>query len=518
VAILLVVAWLRTEWARFAEHRALVERTRTLIAAMEHDLAELNSRIEREQVEWQRQTADLVQKLEVERQDIDARLAGAEARWSDALRKYSTLEATTQAARRAADKARINLARLEAESAWWDIVLDQERYAKLQAARIEYATLRTAATQWQRALDSVAPKFKASPVERLRGEKARKAREIEQTIARVSPDIQALLAERNQKQGRIDEARGLMTAQQQQIDRDPRQRLIAAILAALPTALWVLLGVILTPIAIKAFLFFVIAPLTAGLAAIRIDPNPEAIGVPPAESSAVSLAVRLAAGEEMLLHSDFLQSSAQTAPKRTQWFLDARMPFTSVASGMYMLTRIRGQSPDGTLVSVSSQNDPLGEVARIALPAHASLVVQPRSLAAIVRRAETPVRITRHWRLGHLHAWITFQLRYLVFHGPCTLILKGCRGVRAELPDPGHPRIINQSATLGFSANLDYRNTRCETFLAYLRGKESLFNDLFAGGPGCFVYEEMPNAGRRSGITGRGLEGLMDAFLKAFGV
>jgi hypothetical protein len=98
------------------------------------------------------------------------------------------------------------------------------------------------------------------------------------------------------------------------------------------------------------------------------------------------------------------------------------------------------------------------------------------------------------------------------------LILKGCRGVRAERPEPGEPRLINQAATIGFSANLDYKNTRCETFVSYLRGKEDLFNDLFSGGPGWFVYEEMPAAGRRTGITGRGLEGVIDAFLKAFGI
>jgi hypothetical protein len=113
---------------------------------------------------------------------------------------------------------------------------------------------------------------------------------------------------------------------------------------------------------------------------------------------------------------------------------------------------------------------------------------------------------------------LTLQLRYLAFHGPCKLILKGCRGVRAERPEPGQSRLINQAATLGFSANLDYRNTRCETFVAYLRGKEDLFNDLFAGGPGWFVYEEMPAAGRRTGMAGRGLEGVIDAFLKAFGI
>ena len=71
------------------------------------------------------------------------------------------------------------------------------------------------------------------------------------------------------------------------------------------------------------------------------------------------------------------------------------------------------------------------------------------------------------------------------------MILKGCRGVRAERPEPGQTRLINQAATLGFSANLDYKNTRCETLVSYLRGKEDLFNDLFVGGPGWFVYEEV---------------------------
>jgi hypothetical protein len=45
-----------------------------------------------------------------------------------------------------------------------------------------------------------------------------------------------------------------------------------------------------------------------------------------------------------------------------------------------------------------------------------------------------------------------------------------------------------------------------------------LFNDSFAGGPGFCVYEEMPYLGRRTGITGRGLEGLTDGLLKVFGI
>jgi len=169
-------------------------------------------------------------------------------------------------------------------------------------------------------------------------------------------------------------------------------------------------------------------------------------------------------------------------------------------------------------VIVSSQNDALGEVGLIEIPAGGAMVIQPRSLAGVVKPLGASVHITRHWRLASLHAWLTLQLRYLVIHGPCKLILKGCRGVRAEAPNPAAPRIINQSATIGFSANLAYSNTRCETFVSYLTGKEDLLNDLFSGGPGRFVYEEMPSARRKGGITGRGLEGFVDASLKVFGL
>ena len=90
--------------------------------------------------------------------------------------------------------------------------------------------------------------------------------------------------------------------------------------------------------------------------------------------------------------------------------------------------------------------------------------------------------------------------------------------MRSEEPRANQPRLINQAATIGFSANLEYKTTRCETFVSYLRGKENLFNDLFSGGPGRFVYEEVPAPTGKTGIAGRGLEGFVDAVLKAFGI
>ena len=89
-------------------------------------------------------------------------------------------------------------------------------------------------------------------------------------------------------------------------------------------------------------------------------------------------------------------------------------------------------------------------------------------------------------------------------------------------------RAINQAATIAFSANLPYSTRRCETFVAYLLGQQELLNDCFgctrgadvseARDAGFFVYEEMPRAGRKAGITGRGLEGFTDSVLRILGI
>ena len=230
--------------------------------------------------------------------------------------------------------------------------------------------------------------------------------------------------------------------------------------------------------------------------------------------SAVSRPIVLGENQELLIQPEYLQSTSLHAGKRAQWLLNAGIPFSCLLSGMFMLTRV---SPAGSEpVVISATRDPVCEIGIIDLADGAAFVCQPRSLAGVIQDRGNPMRITRHWRLASLQSWLTLQLRFLVFHGPGQLVMKGCRGIRIESEGTG--RLINQAATLGFSADLDYANTRCETFVSYWTGKEDLFNDLFTGASGVYVYEEMPDLKRTTGISGRGLEGFADAILKAFGV
>ncbi|HEU0224863.1 MAG TPA: hypothetical protein VFR29_05470 [Steroidobacteraceae bacterium] len=518
LAVLLAGSWLRSEWQQHRELALEIERQELLTDGLRAELGEHEAALAADTVAWRRQAALAARALTTELRSLDVRIAAAEASWQAALDKFGDLERMAAESTAAANRARRELAALERDFWFWDRLLSPGKLAALEAARARHAALQKNAEAWQAARDRVAPKFARSPVEPLHRRRALLSRELDDRSNTVSPRHAALSADVDRKRQQVQAAEAQLAAQERRAAEDPRSVLFGAIRNGLPVALAVLAGILMLPLLLRAFCYFVLAPLASRLPPIQIVPDARAPAIAPPARSAVSVAQDIAPGEELLVQPGYLQSSSQPARKRTKWFLNPRLPFASIASGMFALTRVRPEGDAATHVVVSSQDDPLGEVGVLELPPGAAMVIQPRSLAGIVKPEGVPVAITRHWRLGSLHAWLTLQLRYLVFRGPCRLILKGCRGVRAEEPRPGQPRLINQAATLGFSANLDYKTVRCETFVPYLRGREELFNDLFAGGPGRYVYEEMPARAGGRGMSGRGLEGFTDAVLKAFGI
>lgn len=274
-----------------------------------------------------------------------------------------------------------------------------------------------------------------------------------------------------------------------------------------------LVFIIVSPFLIRLFCYYVLAPIAMRRPHIRLRVSGDAgVAIPPADRSTTSVAVRLAAGEEVLVRQDYLQTTSLAATKGTQWFLDWRHPITSIATGLTFLTRIRGT---GELTTVSAVRDPFAELTIVTLPDGAACVLHPRALAAVAQPVAQPLRVATRWRLTSLNAWLTLQLRYVVFHGPARLVIKGARGVRVERAEQG--RIFGQDQLVGFSADLSYAVTRTETFWPYLLGRESLLKDRVAAGNGVLIVEEAPFT-RRNGRARRGIEGLIDAGMKVFGM
>ncbi|TFI57064.1 hypothetical protein E2493_17070 [Sphingomonas parva] len=315
----------------------------------------------------------------------------------------------------------------------------------------------------------------------------------------------------------------LIEERRAELSQNWAHRAWTAIEPVLGAALWITLLVIVVPPATKAFWFFVVAPAASRLRPITLAGDlgseaywgrPEAGNETSVRGSGVSRPVVLRPGDELLIKPEFLQSSMNRARIDSALVLSWSIPLGSLATGLVGLTRIRVDRRE--TATVSATQDLFDEVALIHVPAGSGLVFKPRGLIGVVQRVDRPARIRRVWRLGHLSAWLTLQLRFLVFEGPCTLVVKGARGVALEPADTG--RRISGTATLGWSAGVGYSVRRSETFLAYLAGKQSLFNDSFEGEGGCVVYEEVPRAATGAGIFSRGLEGLGDGLMKVVGL
>ncbi|MBW8294347.1 hypothetical protein [Sphingopyxis sp.] len=279
-------------------------------------------------------------------------------------------------------------------------------------------------------------------------------------------------------------------------------------------ALLVLAAVLAMPFIIRVIFYYVLAPMAERRASVRIKVAGNTnVPITASATSGVSIPVTLGRGEELLVRQDYLQSSALGAKKDTRAVLDYRHVLSSIASGLIFLTRIRGE---GETTTVSAVRDPFAELAEIRLPAGAACVLHQRALVAVVQPIAQAIRITSHWRLFSLNAWLTLQLRYLVFHGSCRLIVKGGRGIRVEQAERG--RIFGQDQLVGFSTDLAYSVTRTETFAPYFFGREQLLKDKIEQGSGILIIEEAPLSSRRGNGVGGRLEGVFDAGLKVFGL
>jgi hypothetical protein len=463
LVVLVVLGWVRAEWAKLAKMEERVASKQRLMAELDNDLRR-----------------------------IDSGIAARAEEFRKRLEELGSMEANVRRLRGVADEAGAERRRLEGELWPWDRILRPKKAADVEVAKAKHEAALKAADLaeevWKRARA-----MQGSPESEFAEERSRKEAARRELAAQMQEDAAAL---------------------QQQ----PIGRLKAAVRTHLPVALGLLLAVALAPVAIRAALYFGAAPFAAKLPPVRLVTVPGPAVEPVVQPAAPTLEIPLAPGEELLVHPDCVHRSSKLSSKRTEWFLNRRLPFSSFAAGMYALIRVAPSGLAGSSARVNARGDGAQEVGWVRLPAGAALVLQPRALVGVVKPGGGPVEITKHWRLGSLQAWLTLQLRFLVFHGPCTLILQGGRGFSAERPSAADSARVNQASVIGFSAHLAYGCVRAEAFVPYLRGKQALFDDWFAGEGGIYLTEQKSEAGSGRRGLGRGIEGVVDAALKAFGI
>lgn len=269
-------------------------------------------------------------------------------------------------------------------------------------------------------------------------------------------------------------------------------------------------------------MYYAVGGLLVRGRAIQLGGEPSTL--PAVSESHVSLEATLQPGELLRVKEKFLQASDEGITRQTRFVLDWRIPFTSLACGLVELVEMQNADTTGGgsyRVTLSNGDDPHLELAMVAIPAGASLILRPSFLVGVMQSEKERLAIRRHWRIFKVQSWVSGQFRFFEFVGPCRLVVSGSRGVRAEiLADRGGAaapaRRTNQDATIGFTPNLKYQPVRAETFWSYYRGMNPLFDDLFSG-RGLFVLQETSTEGPAA-KSGRFWNGVWNGLLKVFGL
>ena len=272
----------------------------------------------------------------------------------------------------------------------------------------------------------------------------------------------------------------------------------------------------LGPIILKLAVYYGIAPLFQRASPIRF--SEDSLPSPVIQDSGVSVTLRLEEGEKAWIKESYLQASDEQLDRRTRFVLNWQIPVTCLAAGLIELVEFASkENTSNGSITVSTQNKSDMELSLLELPSKCSVILRPRHLVALVGSQEQPLGIRRRWSFSRAQAWMTLQFRYFEFLGPCRLVVSGVRGVRAEKIESvaNGGRRANQDSTIGFTPDLNFAAVRAETFWAYFRGFNPLFDDVFKG-EGTFLCQEISKP-QKSGPT-RFLAGMKDAFLKVIGI
>jgi len=364
----------------------------------------------------------------------------------------------------------------------------------------------------------------------FRKDEAEKERQrIEKQERELREEVRALASDRRQL--KIEGGESEEEMKKRELLRDEKQRQLREVQELRSTfdhlmqhefrllaikAAWILAAIIFIPLLWKLAAFYIIAPLAQGAKPILLGsevPGPEEITVTPSHPAQ---RISLNSGEVLMTKVDYLQGSMGNFSKGTKWLIDWRYPFSSIAAGLYVLTKITNNGEQPGQITLSTQQDATEELAIINISEGKSMVFRPHYLVAVTHPLGRPPRIKSRWILSRLHAWVNLQFPYLIIEGPVNLVFSAQRGIQvesvlAELPG----RRVNSHLTAAFSPHLNYSPKRAETFVAYVWGKNALFDDFFQGS-GVVIQQQV--TGTKRNPVARIWESLFGAIGKVFGI
>jgi len=251
---------------------------------------------------------------------------------------------------------------------------------------------------------------------------------------------------------------------------------------------FVLAGLVLYffgPTVRKLVLFYYLAPRIARSRAVHLArgmPASPALG-----TSRMVVETSLWPGETARVRKRYLLAVDDAVVKQPRWLLSWRFPLTSLLSGfVHDVNLHNARAGREYRLAFAHHKNPENEMAVVEVPEGGSLVVRPSFLAGVILPPGKKLEVHLRWQVFRWQSWLTGQLRFLEFYGPCRLVVVGRPGLRAERLEPGDEGALpacrtSPSKTIGFTPNLEYRLIRTTRFWNYYRWNQRLFDAYFVG-------------------------------------
>jgi len=479
IVVLIVAATAAGLYARglWKERDALVEKLKTELQKQE----EVGKRLAAEKDKLQENFNDELTKLKGNISNIETRISEGVSRISDAKAKWDDAEAKLKKYR----------------SLWKNLLIKMG----IDAATDDLKKLESARDASARAHDTANAKQTEETKEQLRLGKEKEELEAsrEKALKKADEKIKKNSTGSDQTRNALHDAE----SRRKELD-DTQAAALLWLRKGWDASVWIVVtalsAIFLLPTVWNVCAYYGWARAAEYAAPVRL--HPEGGPAVSASESRPAQRIHLESGEIALVKERFLQSSDEPLRKRTQLVLSWRYLITSLATEFYLLSRIEGVRSDGAMeLILSEQLDGLTELAVVEIPKGGALACRPSFIAAMIYPQDQPPQIRSHWRWLFLHAWITLQFRHFVFHGPVKLLLAAPRGVQVEELDrrEGVGRRTNQDAIIGFEPGMAYTSRRAETFLAYWRGVNPLFDDYFSG-RGKLLSQQVIGIPQRAGV------------------
>lgn len=271
---------------------------------------------------------------------------------------------------------------------------------------------------------------------------------------------------------------------------------------------WILLTIVFLPIIHKAVAFWIIAPLAARVSPVRLGNGGEPMQ---GGKSRRVLSLNLDAGNELYVRGG-LQTSGANLQESDRPVLFWRKWLLCATAGLVRFERYRSTSSD--VVTITALDDH-HHVMAIEIPAGGAVTLHSRAMVGLLKRRSETVLPYRIWSANRLLSWLTFRFRYVLFPGPCTLIVQGKGGVYVQ--GAGDGRSVDGRLTLGFDKAVLHGIAPSLGFGAYRRGERGLFMDRFSGG-GSYIYQAQQSFPPKGQFWARGVKGLWDVALSVLGI